>query len=284
MKRKFKLVVSGTVEQWSGYTFVNARSDLDDAEYLSSGITGKLSLPLGDLLSLQMDGDFQYTSNSFEDTRQDDEFYHSWQMGGHFSLRDPEFGLIGVFGAVGAGTATDVSGPDIPSNTGYVVGGEAQLYWNQLTLYVQSGFIDGTADDQPGSSSTDAVHDILYGRGVLRWFLSGESRLQLEASYASGSQDAGSDINVDIVEWWVRYDTVLHELPVIGDTPVFIAYRGAHFETDEIDAPAEYWENTVMVGTSFKFGASNLREFDLVGATLDLPGFARWIASGQPLD
>ena len=47
---------------------------------------------------------------------------------------------------------------------------------------------------------------------------------------------------------------------------------------------AEVWHHTIMVGTSWSFGGDNMKQFDRVGATLDLPNFGRWVASGENLD
>ena len=99
----------------------------------------------------------------------------------------------------------------------------------------------------------------------------------------------------------MRYDTVLAGLPIIGDTPVFIGYRGARFESEDTPgnpnggggaggqgqgqgSTEDYLDHTIMVGTSWSFGGDNMKHFDRVGATLDLPNFGRWVASGENLD
>ena len=74
---------------------------------------------------------------------------------------------------------------------------------------------------------------------------------------------------------------------MIGDTPVFVGYRGARFDTEGAgpnDDDGQFTEHTIMVGTSYSFGGDSMREFDRVGATLDLPSFGRWIAAGAILD
>ena len=45
------------------------------------------------------------------------------------------------------------------------------------------------------------------------------SRLELEFSYADGDADIEPDSHT-VIEWSVRYDTLLAGLPIIGDTPV----------------------------------------------------------------
>jgi len=277
------LVVSGELDKWTGYTFLtNANGDTDpeNDDYISSGISGRLSLPLGDMLSVQMDGDLEYTTNSFDDENSDDTFKHSFQFGAHFSARDPSRGLIGIFGAAGFGTGDDSS--DDGNKSFFAVGGEAQAYFGDKTLYVQGGFIDSTDDE---GAENDALNNAFFVRGVARWFLTPDSRLQAEVSYVDGdrdNRDGDPNEGETIIEWGGRYDWVLPGLPLIGDTPVYVGYRGAYFENGA--DLAEYTEHTVMVGTVYHFGGSNRQEFDRTGATLNLPNFGRWVWSGEALD
>ena len=278
-----QLVVSGVVDSWNGYTFIGSKggenADADPDSYFSSGLSGRLSLPLGENLAMQMDGDLEYTDNAFEDN-DSGVFEYSGQLGAHLTYRDPNMGAFGVFGAFGSGNANN------DSNDFFAVGGEAQMYVNDLTFYLQGGYLHGEAEDQ-GGSNTDAFHEAVFVRGVARWFLTPDSRLQGQVSYAAGHQDTGDPYDMDIIEWGVRYDMILAGLPVIGDTPVYVGYRGARFD-NEGDGPGDddgqYTEHTIMVGTSYSFGGNTMREFDRVGATLDLPNFGRWVASGQNVD
>jgi len=279
-----QLVVSGVVDSWNGYTFIGSEggsnADADPDSYFSSGLSGRLSLPLGEMLAIQMDGDLEYTDNAFEDN-DSGVFDYSGQLGAHLTYRDPEMGAFGVFGAFGRGVASN------ETNQFYAVGGEAQLYVNDLTFYLQAGYLDGEDPDDNFAAGTDAFHDAFFVRGVARWFITPDSRLQGQIAYADGKQDGPAQYDMDIIEWGVRYDMILADLPVIGDTPVYVGYRGARFD-NEGSGPGgddgQYTEHTIMVGTSYSFGGNTMREFDRVGATLDLPNFGRWVASGQNVD
>lgn len=277
------LVVSGVVDSWTGYTFITNEGGNVDARpnsFFSSGLSGRLSLPLGEMLAIQTDAELEYTDNAFETNSNDnDGFEHSFQFGAHLTHRDPGMGAIGAFGAFGTGRADD------GGNDFYAVGGEAQLYLDDLTLYLQGGYLHGEADNQSGSN-TDAFHEAGFVRGVARWFMMPDSRLQGQVSYASGHQDS-DQYDMDILEWGVRYDTILAGLPIIGDTQVHVGYRGAHFDNDgdgNGDDDGSYTEHTIMVGTTYWFGGSTLLELDRIGSTLDLPNFGRWVASGQNVD
>jgi len=279
-----QLVVSGVVEQWSGYTFLSNISgsnfDPQSDGYFSSGTSGRLSLPLGEMLSIQMDGDLEYTENAFAGDDSFDTFEASGQGGLHLSYRNPDTGLIGGFVSFGVGR------DDFSRSSFIAVGGEAQFYTGDMTFYLQGGHLDSTSGSN-GQEADDSFHDAFFVRGVARWFITPDSRLQGEISYVDGEQDTGDSYDMDIVEWNVRYDTILMGLPVIGDTSVFVGYRGARFDNEGGGAGADdgqYTEHTIMVGTSHSFGGSSKREFDRVGATLDLPNFGRWIISGSSLD
>lgn len=262
-----QLVVSGMVESWTGYTLFG-KNDTDDEhdDYFDGSRSGRLSLPLGTNLSIQMDVDNEVNSSWMLGDSDDygDDFHYSWQGLGHLSFRDPATGLIGVFGGAGVGVAGDRDHMPL-----YVVGGEAQLYLSDFTIYGQAGYLDGDADEE------DQLVDAGFGRGVVRWFISENSRLQGEFSYVDGTVE---DNDATVMEWGARYDTVLG-LPVIGDTNVFVGYRGNNYELDD-DGGEQLMDHTFMVGFRSWFGGNTLLEFDRVGATLDAPNFGRWTASG----
>ncbi len=158
----------------------------------------------------------------------------------------------------------------------FVVGGEAQVYLDNLTFYVQGGYLDFEEfDGDPG----DGLREAGFGRGVMRWFTTDNSRLQAEVSYADGLVNGGDDGR--IIEWGVRYDTML-ALPILGDSNVFVGYRGADF--DNSDNGAHYMDHTAMAGFRVWFGGNSMLEFDRVGATLDAPNFGRWAGSGNIID
>ncbi|MEM9471291.1 MAG: hypothetical protein AAGA00_04990 [Pseudomonadota bacterium] len=284
-----ELVVSGYVESWTGYTFLTSLggenavggNEPDPQAYFASNVSGRLSLPLGDTLSLQTDVGLEYTENAFDDDDSEDVFESGFYLGGHLTHRDPSAGAFGVFAAFGA-SRTDEDNIEF-----YAVGGEGQVYLNDVTLYLQGGYFDAKDGEETGVDRQDPLHNAFFVRGVGRWFLSPDSRFQAEVSYAAGDQGAFPTDDMYLIEWGVRFDTVLHGLPVIGDTPVFAGYRGARFDNEGI-APGiedgQTTEHTIMVGFTHAFGGNSMQEFDRVGATLDLPGFARWVGYGENLD
>jgi hypothetical protein len=274
-----QLVVSGIVESWTGVTIVTSAGgdvDPDQDEFLASGQSGRLSLPLGDNLSIQGDVDFEYGSTALASEDSDDNFEYAMQFGTHLSWRDPNRGLFGVFGGFGGARSDTNADAEF-----WFAGGEAQFYTQDMTFYLQAGYMDSD-DDVPGNGD-DAFRDAAFVRGVARWFVDPDTRLQLEAAYADGVTDDDDSNDTQIYEWGVRFDTVLMGLPVIGDTAVFVGYRGNHYEGGD-GGNDQYSEHTFMVGSSYHFGGTTRKEFERTGAGLDLPNFGRWSASGENID
>ena len=103
-------------------------------------------------------------------------------------------------------------------------------------------------------------------------------------AYVEGETDVDDDRgDMTIVEWGVRYDTVIRDLPILGDRNVFVGYRGAHYDKDGED-PGEFSDHTIMVGFTHRFGTQTILETDRYGATLDLPNFGRWVSAGEILE
>lgn len=224
-----------------------------------------------------MDASIEYAEGAFDASDNSNLLGYGSQLGLHLTYRDPASFALGGFGAFGGGS-TEGEPFD-----GFIVGGEAQIYVDDITLYAQAGFLDST--DRSGSPG-NALHDAVFVRGVGRWYMTPGSRLQGEFGYASGNQDSDND-DMDVVAWGVRYDTVVPALPILGDTHVFVGYRGNWTEvTDSTSATerSEYVDHTIMVGSRMSFGGSSMLETERVGAGLDLPDFTRWIGFGPIVD
>jgi len=287
------LVVSGEVETFSGFMAYGSESgdteySEDDTQFVS-GVLARLSLPLGDNLSLQMDGELEYSTTGMVDSPQDDLFQNSHLFGGHLSWRDPASALFGGFASFGGGNHDDDNDSTVRYDF-YALGGEAQLYLDDLTFYVQGGYIDGaeTSGSVAGIDS-DSLRNAFFGRGIVRWFMSPDSRVQAEFAYVDGDIDNSESppSNMTIIEWGARYDTVIPGLPILGDSNVFVGYRGAHYEKDDPTSPsdaAEFVDHIVMVGFTHRFGTQSIMDTDRYGATLDLPNFGRWVSAGEALE
>jgi len=85
-----------------------------------------------------------------------------------------------------------------------------------------------------------------------------------------------------------RYDFTIHAMPLVGDTPIYIAYRGTFRdscgERQRTAGPigfSDLNDHTIMVGTSYSFSGDRLT-VDRQGATLDTPDF-NYNCNGQHL-
>lgn len=260
--RELGLIVSGVVDKWAGVQFIEEQNGPDDTVFANGG-EGLLSLPLGENLSIQSDVKYEYNEYALEDANFNDPWgpRYSFQGAVHLSWRNPTTGLFGVFGGVGTSGFNPGGRHDIR-----FVGGEAQFYLNDITFYGQGGYLDFA--ERSGFTSLD---EGLFARGALRWFLSPDSRLQLEATYA----DVDYSNNNGSTEWIsgeVRYDFTFAGAPVVGDVPIYIAYRGTHRDNCTFNGGDDVTDHTIMIGTSYSFSGDRIT-VDRQGATLDTPDF-----------
>lgn len=190
---------------------------------------------------------------------------HSYLIGGHMNWRDSQRGLIGVF--AGAGDAGGLS--FLGSQRHVVAGGEAQLYWNQFTFYVQGGYDTVTGDSFIEPSAW-------FVRGTGRYFLTPNTMLEGTVLYANGEVDF-REIG-PAVSW--GFDTWLWEAKLehrFATTPFsgFVKYRGSQTEYDRLFDGNSFTEgkvtdHRVVVGLRLYMGDNTLLSNDRRGATLDI--------------
>ncbi len=267
VERQLGLIVSGVVDQWAGVQVID--DGFDDETVFTNGGEGRLNLPLGENLSIQSDIRYEYNSNALENPADNDVFgpRYSFQGATHFSWRDPSSFLLGVFGGAGVsdfrGFRQDVR----------FVGGEAQIYLNSVTLYAQGGYVDYETRslDFTLNRGNQLPDDGWFARGVLRWFPTPDSRVQIEGTYVNFDlfQITATD-EVDVFSASARYDFSVADLPIIGDMPFFVAYRGTF--RDHCNFEQDVDDHKFVVGTSYSFSGDMLT-VDRQGATLDTPSF-----------
>lgn len=267
MERDLGLIVSGVVDQWAGVQVINNSGGFDDGTLFTSGTAGYFSLPLGPNLSIQNDFQIEHNENAFDNDPSVLGPRFSYQGAGHLSYRDPSSFLVGVFGGAGTANVNDWAAAGFDYDYRFV-GGEAQMYMNDLTFYVQGGYLD-VADAWEGEPDEG-----IFGRGVLRWFIDADSRLQFEGLYMNVDNAAGSFVSdYDVVSWGARYDTNF-ALPVVGEFPLYAAYRGT--SRSDCNDGADQTDHTFMIGTSYSFSGTKL-DVDRRGATLDTPNFGNFL-------
>jgi hypothetical protein len=142
-------------------------------------------------------------------------------------------------------------------------GAEGQLYRGNLTLYAQAGFGNNTK-----GASGEGFNDGWFVRGVARYFLRPDTKLEAEISYAEADPYIDGNDKGKFTGWGASIDHKLFDLrsyPVYGT----LAYRGTYYDaTTESDHATEH---VFKAGIKVLFGANTLLQNDRYGATLDLP-------------
>ncbi len=154
-------------------------------------------MPLGENFSVQGDVKYEYNSYAIESPSANDVLgpRYSFQGTAHMSWRDPSSFLFGAFGGAG-GIDSRAARYDIS-----YIGGEAQVYLDDITLYGQGGYIDF---DPRIFAMGAQLDDGMFARGVLRWFLTPDSRVQVEGTYLNADYQFGGEMEAFSVK--ARYD------------------------------------------------------------------------------
>jgi hypothetical protein len=257
---------SGVGEVWLGFNFLSdsTATPTDDDSYLGLGGDLRLNIPAGGSMSIQLD---LASETGFADNSNDN--YTGSVLGGaHVSFRDPAEWLLGGFVGVGNGFNADDD-----SVTAWLIGGEGQYYCTDWTFYAQLGYLDGSS---VGPGIDEAFGDAWFLRGIARFFLDSNAKLEGELSYADGEHDGDGD-DMDVLGWGLRYDRAINSM----DAAVFVAYEGNHYSSDEPGSPDDLTEHVIKLGVSLAFGIEGQKYIDRHGATLDLPMVTRWSTYGD---
>src|SRR5215470_8323135 len=134
---------TGYVEVYSGWASTRASNDLADAFRVDGwalGGAGRGNYWVSREVSVQVDVQAEGTSYSPQPFNLGSGHFstQSYMIGGHWSWRNPQQYLFGLFAA--AGDAGSFAGFSNNSQRHGLIGAEAQWYWNQFTLYVQGGY------------------------------------------------------------------------------------------------------------------------------------------------
>src|SRR5262249_53537445 len=110
-----------------------------------------------------------------------------------------------------------------------LIGGGAQFFFGDFTLYCQGGVL------LRGQCSVIfmPLQEILWVRGIGRYFFTAKDKLQAEVGYAEGkdtslSEETSLPRNTKgrITTWGAEYEHWIDKTPV----SVWVAYRGWHFD------------------------------------------------------
>jgi hypothetical protein len=215
--------------------------------------TSSYNIPIWRGWALQLDSVSEY----YKDSNVGSDPRHLNAGGAHLSYRVPNMGLIGVFGAYGA--SEDRNNVDGAMS---LFGVEGQYYWGNWTFYAQAG-----GGNQNETDQGEGFNSGKFGRGVVRYFMTPNTKLEGELSYAT-AKDYVDGNDGKLMAWGASID---HKLGSVFNMPVYgtLAYRGSTYKAD--NDPDHFEEHVFKVGVKVMFGAKDLKQNDRYGATLDLP-------------
>lgn len=252
-----KLIRGGVSQYMLGNRDLDA-TDEGTGQTFELSSSSAYNIPLWRSVSMQIDSasEYYFKMNDHTDAKS------SNVLGMHLSYRDPNRGLLGVFGGYAWSNVKTGHGNSGNYDMAFF-GAEAQAYVGNLTLYAQAGYGDNTKGD-----SGNGFNEGWFVRGVARYFLRPDTKLEAEISYAEADPFTDGTNKGKFTGWGASLD---HKLFNVLNYPVYgtLAYRGAYYDaTTESDHATEH---VVKAGIKVMFGANTLQQNDRYGATLDLP-------------
>jgi hypothetical protein len=273
---------SGYIEVYGGWASTKFRhticnpgpacfADPWDFDGWAMGGAGRGNYWIAPSMSVQLDVQAERTTyRSDHPLHGPDVTNFSYLFGGHINWRNAQTGLLGAFVGVGeAGAGFNEAVRHV------VVGGEAQLYWNQFTFYLQGGY--DTVVETPQSSHLDS--HAWFVRGTGRYFILPNTMLEGTLLYANGEVKydngfvpaSGPTNGFDTFLWEAKLEHRFAIAPIAG----FVKYRGSRTEFDPVvfgvqSDELKVTDHRVFVGLKLFLGPDTLRANDRTGATLDI--------------
>jgi hypothetical protein len=193
---------------------------------------------------------------------------HSYLIGGHANWRDPQRGLIGIFG--GAGDATNWFTSSSVRHG--LIGGEGQVYWGPVTLYGQAGYNSTLGDISSGFiESTQAW----FVRGTARVYFNPNFRLEGTVLYADGDYDFvptnTTSLNFETWLWRAKAEYKFATAPF----SIFALYEGSRTKATEFEPSGDIehhklTDHRIMGGIRLYLNENTLQWNDRNGTTLDI--------------
>jgi hypothetical protein len=255
---------TGYVEVYTGWarTKVEDKYDSESFNGWALGGAGRGNYWVSRDVSVQVDAQAEGTSNDIPGFGHVSS--HSYLVGGHWSWRNPQQYLFGLFGGVGdAGSTLGVASS---SQRHGLIGAEAQWYWHQFTLYAQGGY-DSTLGSIDGIDSANAW----FIRGTGRYFVNPNFLIEGTVMYANGNIDfsfGDPSIGFETWTWGVKGEWRFATAPF----SVFAKYQGSETTYDNTLGlrDLKVTDNRVLLGLKLHMGDRTLQQTDRAGATLDI--------------
>jgi hypothetical protein len=258
---------TGYVEVYSGWAGTRSTDNGDSTRFngWALGGAGRGNYWVSRDVSVQVDAQAEGTSYDIPFSGGGHFSSHSYLVGGHWSWRNPQQYLFGLFGGVG----------DAGSNFGFtessqrhgIIGAEAQWYWNQFTLYAQGGYDTTLGTINSGTDSVNAW----FLRGTGRYFINPNFLIEGTVMYANGRIDfnfGDPSAGFQTWTWGVKGEWRFATAPF----SVFAKYQGSETKYDNVGDffDAKVTDHRVLLGLTLHMGDRTLQQTDRTGATLDI--------------
>jgi hypothetical protein len=259
---------TGYVEVYSGWASTKATDDFGSTRFngWALGGAGRGNYWVSRDVSVQVDA--QAEGTSYDIPGGGHASTHSYLVGGHWSWRNPQQYLFGLFGGVGDAGGAGFTGA---SQRHGLIGAEAQWYWNQFTLYAQGGY-DTTLGSTAGFRDDDSIN-AWFIRGTGRYFINPNFLIEGTVMYANGNIDfnfGDPSIGFQTWTWGVKGEWRFATAPF----SVFAKYQGSETKYDNSDDfsifGAKTTDHRVLLGLKLHMGDRTLQQTDRAGATLDI--------------
>jgi len=259
---------TGYVEVYSGWASTRGENfgDVARSNGWALGGAGRGNYWMSHDMSVQVDAQAEGTSYDIPGSG-GHLSTHSYLVGGHWSWRNPQQYLFGLFGGVGdAGGFGEFTG----SQRHGLIGAEAQWYWHQFTLYGQVGY--DTTLSSAAFSDVDTIN-AWFIRGTGRYFVNPNFMIEGTVMYANGNVDfnfGDPSVGFQTWTWGVKGEWRFATAPF----SVFAKYQGSETTYDDSRfwdlSNAKVTDHRVLLGLKLHMGDRTLQQTDRAGATLDI--------------
>jgi hypothetical protein len=251
---------------WIGGAAIDSSSSAYDGDSLFKiGGDTRVNIGPADGFSLQLEGLGSFSGFTYDDGNDDEEALLNFQAGAHVIHRNSDSYAAGAFVSFSGTSFVDDS-----EDSGHIIaGGELAGFFGNTTLVVQAA---GAWDLL---ESDDGWDDGWFVRGVGRYFVTPNSKIEGEVAYVGGKFDCCGGGDEYAVTWGLEYEQQFGPMPMSG----FAAYDGTYID----ESGGDFTENRFVVGLRARFGETDMLAQDRGGAgTFDLYDVAN--ISGIPDD
>lgn len=208
---------------------------------------------------LGVQGDIRFTSRTLEESG-DEMTTKSFDGALHGFYRETDKFLVGGFVQIGRDGVSYNSSSDGTIDRAYV-GGEAQVYLDNLTLYGQAGM----QQFDTGSGGSPSI-------GLSGWFANAEARYFLTPNLRIEARAGFSTLELDIALATFDTVTVGAGIEYKFDTLPVSLFAQYDYSTSTVDAPMggepTVGDHRFLVGARFALGEDSLLDRDRNGASL----------------